>query len=148
MLRPSSSSPRCAWTSSTSAPGGRSARASAAKGSRAGCTRGKDIDPPPTGPWRLVGRDAWGAHYTDRVSDGPPVIHVAGAREHNLRDVSVDIPRDALTVITGLSGSGKSSLAFDTLYAEGQRRYVESLSAYARQFLGQMDKPDVDHIEG
>src|SRR5262245_35551884 len=75
-------------------------------------------------------------------------IVVSGAREHNLRDVAVDIPRDALVVITGLSGSGKSSLAFDTLYAEGQRRYVESLSAYARQFLGQMDKPDVDHIEG
>ena len=75
-------------------------------------------------------------------------IKVVGAREHNLRDVSVEIPRDALVVITGLSGSGKSSLAFDTLYAEGQRRYVESLSAYARQFLGQMDKPDVDHIEG
>ena len=73
---------------------------------------------------------------------------MVGAREHNLRDVTVDIPRDALVVITGLSGSGKSSLAFDTLYAEGQRRYVESLSAYARQFLGQMDKPDVDHIEG
>jgi excinuclease ABC subunit A len=73
---------------------------------------------------------------------------VAGAREHNLKDVTVEIPRDALTVITGLSGSGKSSLAFDTLYAEGQRRYVESLSAYARQFLGQMDKPDVDHIDG
>ena len=71
-----------------------------------------------------------------------------GAREHNLKDVSVELPRDRLIVFTGLSGSGKSSLAFDTIYAEGQRRYVESLSAYARQFLGQMDKPDVDHIEG
>jgi excinuclease ABC subunit A len=75
-------------------------------------------------------------------------IVVSGAREHNLKDVDVAIPRDSLTVITGLSGSGKSSLAFDTIYAEGQRRYVESLSAYARQFLGQMDKPDVDSIEG
>jgi excinuclease ABC subunit A len=75
-------------------------------------------------------------------------ISVRGAREHNLKDVSVDIPRDTLTVITGLSGSGKSSLAFDTIYAEGQRRYVESLSAYARQFLEMMQKPDVDHIEG
>jgi len=73
---------------------------------------------------------------------------VRGAREHNLRDVNVDLPRDALIVFTGLSGSGKSSLAFDTIFAEGQRRYVESLSAYARQFLGQMDKPDVDFIEG
>ena len=73
---------------------------------------------------------------------------VRGAREHNLRNVSVDLPRDKLIVFTGLSGSGKSSLAFDTIYAEGQRRYVESLSAYARQFLGQMDKPDVDFIEG
>jgi excinuclease ABC subunit A len=73
---------------------------------------------------------------------------VRGAREHNLKDVSVDLPRDALIVFTGLSGSGKSSLAFDTIFAEGQRRYVESLSAYARQFLGQMDKPDVDFIEG
>ncbi len=76
------------------------------------------------------------------------MIRVLGAREHNLKDVSIEIPRNALVVITGLSGSGKSSLAFDTLYAEGQRRYVESLSAYARQFLGQMDKPDVDTIEG
>ncbi|MGL5909821.1 MAG: excinuclease ABC subunit UvrA, partial [Phycicoccus sp.] len=73
---------------------------------------------------------------------------VRGAREHNLKDVSIELPRDALVVFTGLSGSGKSSLAFDTIFAEGQRRYVESLSAYARQFLGQMDKPDVDFIEG
>src|SRR6188508_883155 len=73
---------------------------------------------------------------------------VRGAREHNLKNISVAIPRNKLTVITGLSGSGKSSLAFDTIYAEGQRRYVESLSAYARQFLGLMEKPDVDYIEG
>ena len=76
------------------------------------------------------------------------MIRVRGAREHNLKNVDVDIPRDRLTVITGLSGSGKSSLAFDTIYAEGQRRYVESLSSYARQFLGQMDKPDLDSIDG
>ncbi|MCW3008632.1 MAG: uvrA [Solirubrobacterales bacterium] len=75
-------------------------------------------------------------------------IVVSGAREHNLKDITISLPRDSLVVITGLSGSGKSSLAFDTIYAEGQRRYVESLSAYARQFLGQMDKPDVDSIEG
>ena len=75
-------------------------------------------------------------------------IVVRGARVHNLKNIDVDIPRDKLVVITGLSGSGKSSLAFDTIYAEGQRRYVESLSAYARQFLGLMDKPDVDKIEG
>jgi len=75
-------------------------------------------------------------------------ISIRGAREHNLKGIDLEIPRDQLVVITGLSGSGKSSLAFDTIYAEGQRRYVESLSAYARQFLGQMDKPDVDHIEG
>src|SRR6476469_8001182 len=80
-----------------------------------------------------------------RVNDR---LIVRGAREHNLKDVSLDLPRDALIVFTGLYGSGKSSLAFDTLLAEGQRRYVESLSAYARQFLGQMDKPDVDFIEG
>jgi excinuclease ABC subunit A len=76
------------------------------------------------------------------------VLYVRGAREHNLKNVELEIPRDALVVFTGLSGSGKSSLAFDTIYAEGQRRYVESLSAYARQFLGQMEKPDVDFIEG
>ena len=75
-------------------------------------------------------------------------IVIKGARQHNLKNIDVKIPRDKLVVFTGLSGSGKSSLAFDTIYAEGQRRYVESLSAYARQFLGQMDKPDVDYIEG
>src|ERR1700748_1694788 len=75
-------------------------------------------------------------------------IKIKGAREHNLKNIDVEIPRDQLVVITGLSGSGKSSLAFDTIYAEGQRRYVKSLSAYARQFLEQMEKPDVDLIEG
>jgi excinuclease ABC subunit A len=75
-------------------------------------------------------------------------IIIRGAREHNLKNINLELPRDRLIVLTGLSGSGKSSLAFDTIYAEGQRRYVESLSAYARQFLGQMDKPDVDVIEG
>src|SRR5712675_1990061 len=75
-------------------------------------------------------------------------LSIRGAREHNLKNVDLDLPRDSLIVMTGLSGSGKSSLAFDTIYAEGQRRYVESLSAYARQFLGLMEKPDVDSIEG
>ena len=75
-------------------------------------------------------------------------IVVRGARTHNLKNVNITIPRDKLVVVTGLSGSGKSSLAFDTLYAEGQRRYVESLSTYARQFLSMMEKPDIDHIEG
>jgi excinuclease ABC subunit A len=76
------------------------------------------------------------------------VIRITGARTHNLKNLTLEIPREKLVVVTGLSGSGKSSLAFDTLYAEGQRRYVESLSAYARQFLDQMQKPDVDFIEG
>src|ERR671930_1995965 len=75
-------------------------------------------------------------------------IEIRGARQHNLKNIDLTLPRDRLVVITGLSGSGKSSLAFDTIYAEGQRRYVESPSAYARQFLGQMEKPDVDSIEG
>ena len=90
---------------------------------------------------RLFALLHWASGQHDRIV-------VSGAREHNLKDISLELPRDALVVITGLSGSGKSSLAFDTIYAEGQRRYVESLSAYARQFLGQMDKPDVDSIEG
>ena len=75
-------------------------------------------------------------------------IKIRGANEHNLKNIDLDIPRDSLVVLTGLSGSGKSSLAFDTIYAEGQRRYMESLSSYARQFLGQMEKPDVESIEG
>src|SRR4249920_822305 len=75
-------------------------------------------------------------------------IRIRGAREHNLKDINVDIPRDQVVVVTGLSGSGKSTLAFDTIFAEGQRKYVESLSAYARQFLDQLQKPDLDHIEG
>ncbi|MEE8440673.1 MAG: hypothetical protein V3S41_03045, partial [Spirochaetia bacterium] len=73
---------------------------------------------------------------------------IRGAREHNLKNIDLTLPRDKLIVISGLSGSGKSSLAFDTIFAEGQRRYVESLSSYARQFLGRLDKPDVDYIEG
>src|SRR5437899_4780291 len=79
---------------------------------------------------------------------GKDFIKIGGAREHNLKKLTLNIPRDKLVVITGLSGSGKSSLAFDTIYAEGQRKYVESLSAYARQFLDQMQKPEVDFIEG
>ena len=80
--------------------------------------------------------------------DSKKNIYIKGARQHNLKNIDVSIPRDKLVVITGLSGSGKSSLAFDTIYAEGQRRYVESLSSYARQFLGLMEKPDLDFIEG
>src|SRR5207248_11642691 len=85
--------------------------------------------------------------YTGSVMASEELV-VHGAREHNLKDITVRLPRNKLICITGLSGSGKSSLAFDTIYAEGQRRYVESLSAYARQFLQMMEKPDVDHIDG
>ncbi len=88
------------------------------------------------------------ANHRERIPRNNDFLHIKGAREHNLKNIDVKIPRNSLTVITGLSGSGKSSLAFDTIYAEGQRRYVESLSAYARQFLGLMEKPDVDFIEG
>jgi excinuclease ABC subunit A len=90
----------------------------------------------------------FGGSPADRLLRVSDKLVIRGAREHNLRNVDLVLPRDKLIVFTGLSGSGKSSLAFDTIYAEGQRRYVESLSAYARQFLGQMDKPDVDFIEG
>jgi len=99
--------------------------------------------PPERGPYTCRKRDSKG-----RTEIAESQIVVRGAREHNLKNVTVSLPRDVMVVVTGLSGSGKSSLAFDTIYAEGQRRYVESLSAYARQFLGQMDKPDVDHIDG
>ena len=92
-----------------------------------------------------MGSNARMAHQASRTLDS---IVIKGAREHNLKNVDLVLPRNNLIVITGLSGSGKSSLAFDTIYAEGQRRYVESLSSYARQFLGQMEKPDVDYIEG
>src|SRR3978361_1392842 len=85
---------------------------------------------------------------TSRLKAFMEEIRMRGARTHNLKNINLDLPRDKLIVITGLSGSGKSSLAFDTLYAEGQRRYVESLSSYARQFLGRMNKPDVDYIKG
>ena len=113
---------------------------------RAGAKIGyKELDlwPPIRRPYTcLVGSSGRGRE----ISESHIAVH--GAREHNLKNVTVSLPRDELVVVTGLSGSGKSSLAFDTIYAEGQRRYVESLSAYARQFLGQMDKPDVDHIDG
>ena len=82
------------------------------------------------------------------MKDNKKYIRIKGANEHNLKNIDIDIPRDEFTVVTGLSGSGKSSLAFDTIYAEGQRRYMESLSSYARQFLGQMEKPQVESIEG
>ena len=86
--------------------------------------------------------------YMGKKMDARQYIRIRGANENNLKNIDVDIPRNELVVLTGLSGSGKSSLAFDTIYAEGQRRYMESLSSYARQFLGQMEKPDVESIEG
>jgi excinuclease ABC subunit A len=119
--------------------------------------RNKATTPAPSPAQPLAKKSRPKTPHTEVVStattDHPNIVNsdrlvVRGAREHNLKDVSIDIPRNSLVVFTGLSGSGKSSLAFDTIYAEGQRRYVESLSSYARQFLGQMDKPDVDFIEG
>ena len=86
--------------------------------------------------------------YFKDMTEGKETISVYGARVHNLKNIDVEIPRDSLTVITGLSGSGKSSLAFDTIFAEGQRRYIETFSAYARNFLGGMERPDVDKITG
>src|SRR4029078_5942450 len=112
--------------------------------------------PPRPGPPGML-RTPGGGRMEDsrllaRGPDMPPMelerIVITGARQHNLKNVTVEVPKKKLVVFTGVSGSGKSSLAFDTLYAEGQRRYVESLSAYARQLLGQMDKPDVDSIDG
>src|SRR5919199_496781 len=100
--------------------------------------------PPARGPYTFV--RATLEKGQPKIAERAIAVH--GAREHNLKNITVSLPRDVMVVVTGLSGSGKSSLAFDTIYAEGQRRYVESLSAYARQFLGQMDKPDVDHIDG
>ena len=99
---------------------------------------------------RYRGEPGWRSGASGYAVSSVPhdTIEIRGAREHNLKNIDLSLPRDRLIVITGLSGSGKSSLAFDTIYAEGQRRYVESLSAYARQFLGQMEKPDVDHIDG
>src|SRR4051812_35789878 len=99
-------------------------------------------------PERLAKTAAQTAHDGARASMDTSTIVVRGAREHNLQNVNLELPRNQLIVFTGVSGSGKSSLAFDTLYAEGQRRYVESLSAYARQFLGQLQKPDVDFLAG
>ena len=97
--------------------------------------------------WTGVG-SVLGVPTDESESDVAEKLTVRGAREHNLKGVDIELPRDKMAVFTGLSGSGKSSLAFDTIFAEGQRRYVESLSSYARMFLGQMDKPDVDYIDG
>src|ERR1700739_3877909 len=106
--------------------------------------------------WHLAAREQTPGIPTTTIPPMPPAtgaveqeaIHVRGARVHNLKNISFDIPHNAITVVTGVSGSGKSSLAFDTIYAEGQRRYIESLSAYARQFLERIEKPDVDEISG
>ena len=137
--RPRPSTTPGAAPASSASPGARSRGIDCATPGRT--PRGSSSTRPRSGP---IGSDT-PSRYPRQMADR---LVVRGAREHNLRDVSLDLPRDKLIVFTGLSGSGKSSLAFDTIYAEGQRRYVESLSAYARQFLGQMDKPDVDFIEG
>ena len=136
VVAPSSTSPSTAGSRPTAKKkGSAAAKSGAAKKAPASSRKAQSADRARRSAARAAAGDA-------------PVITVRGAREHNLKNVSVEVPRDRLVVFTGLSGSGKSSLAFDTIYAEGQRRYVESLSSYARQFLGQMDKPDVDVIEG
>ncbi|MEZ5309810.1 MAG: excinuclease ABC subunit UvrA [Microthrixaceae bacterium] len=126
------------------APAKNSAKSPRKSTAKAGSVAAEDAKPPAKAK-RATAKRATATSTSARSLDQ---ITIRGAREHNLKDVSLDLPRDQLIVFTGLSGSGKSSLAFDTIYAEGQRRYVESLSSYARQFLGQMDKPDVDVIEG
>ena len=123
--------------SKTPAPAPKKTRAKAPESAA-----GVDAAPP------VHAEEGAGRYLARAVRADSLAIRVRGARTHNLKNIDLDIPKHALVVITGLSGSGKSSLAFDTLYAEGQRRYVESLSAYARQFLQLMDKPDVDVIEG
>src|SRR5690606_39190942 len=165
---PSPTASRCCGTDATTAPSTARRRATTRSSGRSRAPGGSD-----TGPSSAVrGRSArvsagpWGCarvrkdtprHPVEHMCDvGRPTYHVRvsdsllvrGAREHNLMNVGLELPRDRLIVFTGLSGSGKSSLAFDTIIAEGQRRYAEALSSYARQFLGQMDKPDVDFIEG
>src|SRR5690606_28063312 len=165
---PSPTASRCCGTDATTAPSTARRRATTRSSGRSRAPGRSDTGPSSAvrGGSARVSAGPWGCarvrkdtprHPVEHMCDvGRPTYHVRvsdslvvrGAREHNLKNVGLELPRDRLIVFTGLSGSGKSSLAFDTIFAEGQRRYVESLSSYARQFLGQMDKPDVDFIEG